>query len=384
MGVDVAVIGAGVHGCAAAVRLAARGASTVVIDKGPAAGGPTGRSSAMCRAYYSNAFLAEVARESVEILRGFEEWSGGGQSDYRTTGLVFLHPPEDAADLVTNARMLGAIGTRVDLLEPDRLVDLVPGIDTEGLGLCVWEPLAGTADPSSTTNGLLAMAKADGAATSLYNSVRRIELRASGGVTLTTDEGVIEAGKLLIAAGPWTRELALQVGVDLPLTVERHFVTTNHWGSALPISVGIADIAHGFYLVGEGETRFGLGQLFDEPVVDPDDFSENVTADEQVRMAAAAARRVPDLLGARAAGGWASLYDVSPDWQPVIGEIAPDVFVDAGTSGHGFKLAPVLGRHVADLVLDGVPAPGLGQFQPSRFDQGAEIKGGYGRARILG
>jgi hypothetical protein len=44
----------------------------------------------------------------------------------------------------------------------------------------------------------------------------------------------------------------------------------------------------------------------------------------------------------------------------------------------------VLGRHVADLVLDGVPTPGLEQFHPSRFTTGTEIKGGYGRARILG
>jgi glycine/D-amino acid oxidase-like deaminating enzyme len=338
----------------------------------------------MCRAYYSNPFLAQVARESIDILRDFESWSGGGYSDYRTTGLLFLHPPEDAADLGANARMLEAVGTRVELLEPDRIADLVPGIDASGLGPCVWEPLAGPADPSSTTLGLLAMAKAGGAVTSLYNAARLIELRQGGGVRLTTDEGVIEADRLLIAAGPWTRELALQLDVDLPLTVERHYVTTNDWGTAEPIRVSIADIVNGFYLVGEGATRFGLGQLFDEPAVDPDHFSEHVTADEQLCMAGAAARRMPALMGARAAGGWASLYDVSPDWQPVIGEIAPDVFVDAGTSGHGFKLAPVLGRHVADLVLDGVPTPGLEQFHPSRFTTGTEIKGGYGRARILG
>jgi glycine/D-amino acid oxidase-like deaminating enzyme len=87
----------------------------------------------MCRAYYSNPFLAQVARESIDILRDFESWSGGGYSDYRTTGLLFLHPPEDAADLGANARMLEAVGTRVELLEPDRIADLVPGIDASAL-----------------------------------------------------------------------------------------------------------------------------------------------------------------------------------------------------------------------------------------------------------
>ena len=83
-------------------------------------------------------------------------------------------------------------------------------------------------------------------------------------------------------------------------------------------------------------------------------------------------------------GGWASLYDVSPDWQPVIGEIAPGVFVDAGTSGHGFKLAPALGGHVAALVLGEEVDPELGQFHPSRFGAGVALDAGYGSARIMG
>ena len=102
-------------------------------------------------------------------------------------------------------------------------------------------------------------------------------------------------------------------------------------------------------------------------------------------MAAAVVRRVPALEDATARGGWASLYDVSPDWQPVIGEIATGVFVDAGTSGHGFKLAPALGRHVADLVTRRrrrIPASSA--FHPRRFDRAETLDAGFGDARILG
>jgi sarcosine oxidase, subunit beta len=59
------------------------------------------------------------------------------------------------------------------------------------------------------------------------------------------------------------------------------------------------------------------------------------------------------------------------------------VVVDAGTSGHGFKLAPALGRHVAGLVL-GEESPGLGAFHPDRFMSGRALAAGYGEARILG
>jgi glycine/D-amino acid oxidase-like deaminating enzyme len=64
--------------------------------------------------------------------------------------------------------------------------------------------------------------------------------------------------------------------------------------------------------------------------------------------------------------------------------VAPGIFVDAGTSGHGFKLAPALGRHVAALVAGDEVDDGLRQFHPSRFEEGRTIAAGYGRARILG
>ena len=54
---------------------------------------------------------------------------------------------------------------------------------------------------------------------------------------------------------------------------------------------------------------------------------------------------------------------------------------DAGTSGHGFKLAPMLGKYVADLMLDSIGDPGLGEFHPDRFTTGSLVSGGYGRAQ---
>jgi glycine/D-amino acid oxidase-like deaminating enzyme len=83
-------------------------------------------------------------------------------------------------------------------------------------------------------------------------------------------------------------------------------------------------------------------------------------------------------------GGWASLYDVSPDWMPVIGEIAPGVFVDAGTSGHGFKLGPALGADVAALLAGSEVDTGIHEFTPKRFGAGRPLAAGYGRAKILG
>jgi glycine/D-amino acid oxidase-like deaminating enzyme len=124
--------------------------------------------------------------------------------------------------------------------------------------------------------------------------------------------------------------------------------------------------------------------LHEEPPVDPDRFDDAIRPNEIERLAERVVRRIPGLHAALTSGGWASLYDVSPDWQPVIGEIAPGIFVDAGTSGHGFKVAPMLAKHIADLIVGKVVDPALEDFDPFRFERGRPLAAGYRENRILG
>jgi sarcosine oxidase, subunit beta len=380
---DVAIIGTGVHGASAAYHLASRGLKPVLFDRGRPASGPTGLSSAICRAYYTNPFLAGVARDSIEMFEGFEQLTGR-DSGFRRTGFYFLHPPQDESKVRGTVASLNAAGIEVELLGQDGLAQRLPGFELEGLGIGAHEVRAGYADPHSTIEGLLRVAVDRGAKVRQDTPVVGLEPLPSGGARTVTAKGEkLSFPSVLLAAGPWTKPLAALVGADLPLSVERHYVVTFGWGSEEPVPPH-GDLTGGYYLRPEGEDLFLAGPLLPEPEVDPDDFLRTTTPQEVELTADALVRRVPRLAGAQVRGGWASLYDVSPDWQPVIGEIAPGIFVDAGTSGHGFKLAPALGKYVADLVTGADVDPGLTEFAPSRFAQGHRLQAGYGDARILG
>jgi sarcosine oxidase, subunit beta len=380
--VDVGVIGAGVHGASAAFHLASRGARIAIFETRTPAGGPTGRSSAVCRAYYSNPYLAKVARESLDM---FADWSNavGGDAGYRRTGALFLHPPEDVEQVEAAVERLDAIGTVGEVFAPDELRSRFPPFQTDGLAIVVLERDAGYADPAGTTFALFRAALERGATAKLGCRVERVEPRGDGGADVRACDGsTTTCDRLLIAAGPWTKPLAAQAGGDLPLTVERHIVVTFAWGGSDPV-ITHADIPGGYYFRPEGADLCLMGPMHEEPNVDPDRFDERLGEAERDELAARLLRRVPAMERAELHGGWASLYDVSPDWQPVIGQIAPGVFVDAGTSGHGFKLAPALGKYVASMVV-GEDVPGLEEFSPRRFDEHRAISAGYGDARILG
>jgi glycine/D-amino acid oxidase-like deaminating enzyme len=381
---DVGVIGAGIHGVSAAYHLARRGARVAILERTVPAGGPTGRSSAICRAYYTNPFLARCAHESIGMLARFAEIAGA-DAGLRRTGLLYLHPAADVDDVRASVERLNAIGVETDLLEGEALRAAAPGFDLDGIAVGAWERSAGYADPHAVTDGFFRRAVELGAEPHVGRSVAAIEAGAGGGAAvLVLDDGTrLACRRVLIAAGPWTGRLAAEVGVDLPLTVERHFVATFRWAGIEPAPAH-GDVAGGYYFRPEGEDLFLVGPITPEAEADPDDFEGQIQREEIERMSRLVARRVPRLERAESAGGWASLYDVSPDWQPVIGEIAPGVFVDAGTSGHGFKLAPALGRHVAALVLGEDADPALSDFHPSRFERGLALAAGYRDARILG
>ena len=378
---EVAVIGAGVHGASVAFHLAGRGVRTVVIERSAAAGGPTGRSSAIVRAYYTNAFLASVARDSIGMFRDFEQHTGRS-SGFRETGLLVLHPPEDEATVREVVPRLNDQGIPTDLLEPQQVVAEWPAFDLDGIAIAAFERDAGYADPVLTTQGLLERARELGAEMR-YGRVTAIEPEGKAWALTTSEGDTVSAERVLIAAGPWSQGLAAMVGAELPLTVERHIVATFAWGDDVRVPAH-GDLPNGYYFRPEGDELFLVGPLHPEPTVDPDDFDDRVGPDEASQLGARVVKRAPPLLHATSRGGWASLYDVSPDWQPVIGEIAPGVFVDAGTSGHGFKLAPALGRHIADLITGAPVDPGLEQFHPLRFEQETELDAGFGEARILG
>ncbi|RBQ19399.1 FAD-binding oxidoreductase [Spongiactinospora rosea] len=381
---DVAIIGAGVHGASAAIHLAERGARVVVLERGTPAGGPTGRSSAVVRGYYVNDFLARTTRESIELFQHFTDWTHGGRAGFRTTGALFLHGEEDGDRVHDTAARLNAIGTSTEVLGRERLAAEFAHFALDGLGWGVWERDAGYADPAGTTLGMLARAQRLGAEVRQGTRVMAVETDGTG-VLLRTDAGdPIKADRLLVAAGPWTGPLLAGIGVRLPLRAERHIIATYGWGEAAPVPYVWASMPDGVYAKPDQRTGFLLGTLWPEDEADPDDFDEELAPAEALRVTEAAVARMPQLIDSAAAGGYTGLYDVAPDWQPLIGYVTENVAVVAGTAGHGFKWAPALGRHVADL-LTGAPAdPGLAQFAPDRFSRGALVDGGFGAAKIMG
>ena len=251
---------AGIHGASAAYHLARAGARVAVLDRLTPAGGPTGLSSGVCRAYYTNHFLAETARDSMRMMAAFDEIAPGHDAAFRRTGFLFLHPPQDTTEVTANAEQLNELGIRVEVYQADALRREFPQFELDGIGIGAFELDAGYADPAGTTAGVMAGAIAAGATLRSNTPVVEIAPRPGGGAVLRLGRGeMLEAERLLIAAGPWTAPLTHQLRVDLPLTVERHVVAIARLDHDRAVPFGHGDLRTGYYCRPEGSNHLPAG-----------------------------------------------------------------------------------------------------------------------------
>jgi sarcosine oxidase, subunit beta len=130
-----------------------------------------------------------------------------------------------------------------------------------------------------------------------------------------------------------------------------------------------------------GDILFGNSDLSDVEQADPDNYLNRATDTFVDLTVDKVGTRFPGFTDAAITGSYAGCYDVTPDWNPVISRTGlGGLFVAAGFSGHGFKIAPAVGRLVADLVVDGHstdPRIPHSDFRLSRFDEGDLLRSPY-------
>src|SRR4029077_10626723 len=370
-------------------------------EKRHVASGPTGRSSALLRRHYSIELYARMAARSFELYSNFEELTGR-PAEITRCGLVMAVGPEDAPALRETVAMMQRLGVKVEEVAARDLPRVVPGLSVDGLGAAAWETDTGYGDPASVSQAYAARARELGVEIRQDTHVSGFTLSGGRISGVRTSAGDLSTSTVVNAAGPWGAALSRAVGVDLPIVASRQQLVILRPRAdaavARPVLVDMVDRAYyrpetgGLVLVGT-RNRAGVSAP-----VDPDAFSERVDPDRVAWTAEAAARRfpgfahaeaggprVPGFADAEAVGGYASVYDLTPDLHFII-ERSPRVpgLVHAlGFSGHGFKHSPVIGEMVAELVVDGRvsvvdAAPFSSERFGERFGRPPVLKGRYG------
>lgn len=386
---DVLIVGGGINGVSLAFHLAQKGISVTLVEKSFIAGGPTGYSSAIVRQHYSNPVTARMALESLHFWQNFHEITGG-DAGFTQVGFFIGVAEQDVEGLKSNIALQQSVGINTRFVSPEEISAIEPHVNVDGLGGAAYEPEGGYCDPAAAANGLAQAAQRLGARCYTGVKVNRIQVQGDRVLGVETDKGIYSAGQVVLAAGPWTPLLLKPLGLELPMTVARVKIGFYRRPPELDRHAIWGDFTTQIYLRPESGGLMLVGSISpdeaSDQVQDPDHFNPKVELEILADFAERAARRFPLMEKGHLVNSYAALYDITPDWHPVL-DAAPGyrgLYVCAGGSGHGFKLAPATGRMMAKLILEGKkPEDDISLFAWDRFARGEWVRGRYSYS-ILG
>ena len=382
---DIVMIGGGVIGASILFNLGRLGVTdTVLVEKDVLGSGSTGRSQAICRMHYSNPVTATMAWESLGIFTNFGE-AVGGESGFVETGYLVVVKEEDSAGLAHNVAMQYGLGIDTMRVTAEDLRDIAPMVSVSDDEFMAWEPRSGYADTYMVTTSYAKRAREMGAEVILRNPATEIEISGGRVKAVVTPEGRVETPVAVVAAGPWSKVVLANVGVDVPLVPVRHQVASlPRPVDQLPLHPTVGDIAQSFSFRPDGSslTMMGFG---DDEEVEVEAYNQGVDMEVMADALGRLTRRIPAMSEAYFRGGWSGLFTTTPDWHPILDAVPgiEGLYCAVGFSGHGFKLSPMIGVTMAELIVEGVAkSVDISPLRFSRFEEGDLLGSSY-RYRVL-
>jgi glycine/D-amino acid oxidase-like deaminating enzyme len=381
---DVVVVGGGLEGTAAAWALAQRGVTNVVVaERNTVGSGMTGKSSGIVRCHYGVSSLAAMATVGLDVYENAHEIFGH-DIGFRQLGYVVGVGEPNVDALRKSLAAQRAVGVDTEEIDAAEVARMWPTADLSPFAAFAWEARGGYGDAYQTAQAFSASARQAGVRVRQGCEVSEIVVDGDRvrGVRLR-DGGDIAADTVVVATGVWTAPFLAAHGVEVPIRVHREQIVMIKPGVDVTGAPVFSDLVSLQYIRTEpnGELLFGNSDLVELEIVDPDAYSNRADEAFVDLTVDKISTRFPGLTDAAIASSYAGCYDVTPDWNPVISPTGIDgLLLAVGFSGHGFKIAPAVGRLVADLVIDGYSrdsrVPGS-DFRLSRFAEGDPLKTPY-------
>tara|TARA_B100001142_G_scaffold198764_1_gene197530 strand:- start:337 stop:1530 length:1194 start_codon:yes stop_codon:yes gene_type:complete len=364
---DIVIIGGGIIGCSIAMYLSQKGVDSItLIEMNSLSSGATHKSGAMIREFYQNDFLIEMAKESKKL---FEK----STIKINKSGRLYLFSEENKSAVEKNMELNQKIGVNLDILSKEKIEKFIPDINLNNVEIGFFEPDAGYVDSVESTYYFAKQAQKNGVNICTQTKLESIELNKNKIKSVTTNKGTIQTNKIINATGAWANYINKSVDENLPifaLRVQQAFLKMNSYFD--PVKYCLMDYVNGTYMRPDLGNNYIVGEELgfeQSDIVSPDYYNKSSDNDIISNYKSKIENRIPRFKQSILKGGHAALYDMTPDSNPIIGKShkIENLYFAVGLSGHGFKLAPIIGKLLSDLIVDNKTDSLLEKFQASRF-----------------
>jgi sarcosine oxidase subunit beta len=359
---DVAIIGAGIAGSATAHRLASEGLDVIILEKSTVGFQASSRNAGGVRHMFRAPVEIPLARYSIDLWSGLSE-ELGHDVQYRQNGCIRLALNEaEVVSLREAFERDRKAGLPVELLGPGEIEEVIPVNPGKAL-LASYCPMDGHASPAETCRAFEIGMRRAGVTVREQVRVERAE-RGRTAFSIKGEGLDVEAGALLISAGPWSTELLSQFGINIPLALRRpEMAETTILEPFLKPFIGLGDLrGYGRQTV-DGRMHMGIRNL-DADLDAPESTHELIRNAQSLWSSL-----FPQLENAEIERSWSGFTARTPDECAIVSGVpeVPGLFVATGFSGHGFALGPGVGSVMADLIRGKKPAADISGLRIDRF-----------------
>jgi sarcosine oxidase, subunit beta len=364
---SVTIIGGGAVGVSTALHLARGGVGSIlVIERNLLGSGSSAKPLGGVRATFSDPGNILLAQRSLEAYERFGA-EFGVDIGLRQVGYLFLCRTENELVAVESSTELqNGLGGSSEMVSPERAAQLNPFIDPSVLNGASFSPRDGYAQPRQVVHGYADAARSLGVVFSEQTDVTAIDTHDDRVTAVRTNRGVVRTDAVICTAGAWSQRIGEMAGVLLPVVpVRRQIGVTAPLMQPMPTVPFTLDLGSTLYFHNAGDgLLIGISDAGQRP-----GFGREFSYEWLGAFDKAAAVVAPSLVGLKLEGGWAGLYENTPDHNALIGRAqAPRNFLYAtGFSGHGFLQAPAVGELVTDLFLERDSFMDSHPFRADRF-----------------
>ena len=367
---EIVIIGGGVIGLSIAYSLAKRGLTdVVVVERGYLAKGASGRNGGGVRQQWSTELNIRLMQESVELCRRFAV-DLGVNVWFRQGGYLFLaRSAAEVARLEKNIAIQNRCGVATRMLEPRQALAIVPELDLTGIVGAAYNSTDGILFPWPFLWGYARQAAALGVRIFTQTPVGGLEPRSAGGYVVHTPRGAVQARRVINATGAWSPKLAQMIGVEVPTYPIRHEICSSEPLKPF-LRPMVSELSSGLYC-----SQSMRGEIVGGVTIPghASTYAMGSTLEFLATYARRLVRLMPILGDIKVLRQWAGPYDQSPDGNPILGAAPghPDFFLACGFVGHGFMMAPIIGKLYGEWLTGGAPHEIFSRYTLGRFHDGS-------------
>ena len=368
---DAVIIGGGVMGCAIAYNLAREGLKPVVIERSDIGGEASGANGGGVRQSARNLKEMPLAIESIQMYGQLHDELGMDIEYVREGNLRLCTSEEELDTMRKSVENQKAANLELEMLDRKQVLNINPYIGEKVLGASFC-PTDGHVNPFLTTYAFFQKAKRLGARIFTHEEVKGIRLQKSRVSAVITDKQTIETDLVVNAAGVAGRKVANMVGLDLPMRpVFSEAMISEPYPPLFKQMIGHAkglfygrQTVHGSFFWGG---FVGTEQFIHREGKALFHFIAPAISDMFIDF-------FPILKNVNIIRTWSGLIAQISDGIPVLGftEEVPGFIFATGFSGHGFGLAPVIGRLICELIMDCQTSIPINDFCFGRFSKGGD------------